>query len=239
MNSTSKPLSENQIVEFYREGYVTVEQLVPHDVIDSILKEAEGFHGGMDGIWNAKPFNFDKPLEEPALHQCFVEPNIIRAVEQIFETQARLYYGMLAVVRAKGGKGLPWHQDNQYAQVQGRALNTFVALCDITPDKAILWVAPRTHLLGTQPSKKAEFQGHLEAAVEPQGGKPLPSLKKGDVCIFDRNTYHRSLKNETNDDRFAYAAQYMELNARNADGTKDTTKPLAWDMHKQFEAALV
>jgi ectoine hydroxylase-related dioxygenase (phytanoyl-CoA dioxygenase family) len=64
-------------------------------------------------------------------------------VEQIFEAPARVYYGMLAIVPAHGGKGLEWHQDNMYDVVRDVLLNTFVALCDITTDKAILWVAPR------------------------------------------------------------------------------------------------
>jgi hypothetical protein len=46
-----------------------------------------------------------------------VEPNIIAAVEQLFEAPARVYYGMTAVVPANGGNGLPWHQDNQYSQI--------------------------------------------------------------------------------------------------------------------------
>jgi ectoine hydroxylase-related dioxygenase (phytanoyl-CoA dioxygenase family) len=193
-----------------------------------------------DGSWTPKCFDFSKPLEDAALHQCLVEDNIICAVEQIFETRARAYYGMLAVVKAKGGRGLPWHQDNQYDQVLGRALNTFVALCDITPDKGILWVAPRTHLLGTQPSKAAEH-GHREAEVEPAGGRPLPGLSKGDVCIFDRNTYHRSLKNDTGEDRYAYAAQYVEENARyvSREGKKNPAKVLAWELQATLKQASV
>jgi hypothetical protein len=53
-----------------------------------------------------------------------VEPNIIAAVEQLFEAPARVYYGMTAVCPANGGNGLPWHQDNQYSQILPAALNT-------------------------------------------------------------------------------------------------------------------
>jgi ectoine hydroxylase-related dioxygenase (phytanoyl-CoA dioxygenase family) len=170
-----------------------------------------------------------------------VEPNIIDAVEQIFEVPARVFYGMTAVVPANGGNGLPWHQDNQYSQVIPAALNTFVALCDITPDKAILHVAPGTHKLGTQPSKEAGagYGGHRTAVVEPENGMPLPGLKAGDVCIFDRNTYHRSLKNETNEHRYAYAAQYMAAYSRMAEsGEKPLHKPMARDLQQQWKAAL-
>lgn len=240
MNIPSKPLSEDQIAEFYCEGYIVVKQLVSHEVVESVVCEAKKVPTNVDGSWTPKCFDFSKPLKDAALHQCLIEETIVTAVEQIFEARARAYFGMLAVVKANGGKGLPWHQDNQYSQVLGRALNTFVALCDITPDKGILWVAPRTHLLGTQPSEEAENH-HREAKVEPEGGMPLPGLKKGDVCIFDRNTYHRSLKNDTNEDRYAYAAQYVEENARHVSckGGKDTTKPLARELQAMIEGAMV
>ena len=236
MNQPAKPLTEDQIEEFYREGYIVVEQLLPHDVIDAVVGEARKVPTNADGSWTPRCFDFDKPLAEPSLHQCLAHENVVSAVEQIFETKARAYFGMLAVVKAGGGKGLPWHQDNQYDQVIGRALNTFVALCDITPDKGILWVAPCTHLLGTQPSKEAA-NNHREAVVEPEGGRPLAVLKKGDVCIFDRNTYHRSLKNDTNEDRYAYAAQYVEENARYVKngGKKDLAKPQARELQALFE----
>ena len=55
----------------------------------------------------------------------------------IFGNKPNVFYGMLAVVKARGGSGLPWHQDNQYTLVLGGAINIFAALCDITPDKAI------------------------------------------------------------------------------------------------------
>jgi ectoine hydroxylase len=238
MTNSSTPLSEDQITEFYREGYIVVDNLVPDAVIDAVVVEAKKIPADPDGSWKAQCFDFEKPQEEAALHQCLVEPHITGVVEQIFETKARVYYGMLAVVKAKGGKGLPWHQDNQYDQILGRALNTFVALCDITPEKGILWVAPRSHLKGIQLARpSAEFGGHLQAVTEPEGGKPLPGLKKGSVCIFDRNTYHRSLKNETDEDRYAYAAQYMEMNARRValDGRKDPKNLLASELAEKLK----
>ena len=153
------------------------------------------------------------------LHRLLVEPNIVEAAQDIFGLPPRVYYGMLAVVPAHGGNGLPWHQDNQYNHVLPAALNTFIALSEITPDKAILWVAPQSHRQGVQPSNENQTtaKGHREAAVEPTNGIPLPTMQPGDVCIFDRSTYHRSLKNQSDSDRYAYAAQYITDNGRYAE----------------------
>ena len=218
-------LTEEQITHFYREGYVVVPGLVPTEEIDAVLA-ATPAASESGGGWKARAFDHKHPEQDAAIHRLLAEPHIVEAVRDIFANEPRVLYGMLAIVPARGGTGLPWHQDNQYMQVLGGALNTFVALCDITLDKAILWVAPRTHRLGTQPSKATEQTntlGHREAVTEPDNGMPLPTMHKGDVCIFDRNTYHRSLKNDTDEARPAYAAQYQAENARTAEtGTIDT-----------------
>ncbi|BDI30500.1 hypothetical protein CCAX7_25510 [Capsulimonas corticalis] len=239
LETAAEVLTEEQIAHFYREGYVVVPGLAPEDAIDRVLANApEPSREG--GGWAAQSFDHKHPEQGAGIHALLAEPRIVSAARDIFGNEPRVLYGMLAIVPAHGGTGLPWHQDNQYMQVLGGALNLFIALCDITPDKAILWVAPRSHWLGVQPSKlteQANTQGHREAAVEPENGMPLPAMRKGDVCIFDRNTYHRSLKNETGEPRYAYAAQYQSENARNAEtGSIDTEevgpRMLARDLRK-------
>jgi ectoine hydroxylase-related dioxygenase (phytanoyl-CoA dioxygenase family) len=234
-------LSEEQIQHFYREGYVVAPGLVPIAMIEAVLS-AIPEDAGKGQSWSAKIFDFDRPDEDAALHRLLVAPSVIGAAQDIFGTEARLYYGMLAVVPAHGGNGLPWHQDNQYSQILGGALNVFIALCEITPDKAILWVAPGSHKQGTLPSKANETtaRGHREAVVEPESGIPLPTMQPGDVCLFDRNTYHRSLTNETGEPRYAYAAQYSSKNARYADtGQIPPGRMLATELDQRWQEGIL
>jgi ectoine hydroxylase-related dioxygenase (phytanoyl-CoA dioxygenase family) len=240
-NSTFlRPLDEQQIEEYYREGYIVVPGLVPVEEVAKVVAAFPAIDADNQG-WQPSIFEHDNPQKDAARHRLLVEPHVIGAVEQIFEGPARIYYGMTAAVPARGGNGLPWHQDNQYSQMLGGALNVFIALCDITPEMAILWVAPRSHLTGVQPSKGSELYNgaHREAAVEPENGFPLEGLKKGDACIFDRSTYHRSLKNEGDQHRLAYAAQYIAANTRHATtGRKDATRMLARDLREQLAPLL-
>ncbi|HVF10255.1 MAG TPA: phytanoyl-CoA dioxygenase family protein, partial [Abditibacteriaceae bacterium] len=176
-------LMEEQIEHFYREGYVVVPGLVPQASVEAVLKAApEGITTGER--WRPSIFDHENPLKDAKLHRLVTEPSVVEAVTDIFGSPPRVYYGMLAVVPAHGGHGLPWHQDNQYTQILGGALNVFMALCDITPDKALLWVAPRSHRAGVQPSKANDTNapGHREAVVEPENGISLPTMKAGDVC---------------------------------------------------------
>ncbi len=214
-------MTESQIETYYREGYLVAQGLVLDSRLDSVTQEARKVQPAPGGKWTPRIFDHAHPAADAALHQLLCDDRVVGAVEQIFENPARVYYGMLAVVPARGGIGLPWHQDNQYSHILGRALNVFIALADIGPDQAILWVAPKTHLGGVQLAKSRD-DGHREAVVEPANGFALPGLKKGDAVIFDRSTYHRSLKNETDVNRYAYAAQYHDDAAREAEtGKKD------------------
>ena len=231
-NSTGG-LTSAQVSQYYRDGYLVVDGLVPSTTIVGVMEAARqvGFTAG--GNWTPKIFDPLQPELDFALHQLLVEPHITQAVEQLFEAPARVYYGMLAIVPPHGGQGLPWHQDNQYDQILGNALNVFIALDEITPEMGMLWVAPGTHRLGVQPSKAntTTAPGHREAVIEPENGMQLPGMKQGDVCIFDRSTYHRSLRNETDKPRYAYAAQYMADYARIAStGEKDSIKRLASEL---------
>ena len=81
---------------------------------------------------------------------------------------------------------------------------------------------------------------HRQTLEEPEYQLQLPGLKKGDVVIFDRNTLHRSLKNETSEDRFAYAAQYLSSHSRMAEtGEKDLTRMPARSLSKILEPYIV
>jgi ectoine hydroxylase-related dioxygenase (phytanoyl-CoA dioxygenase family) len=225
-------LTEEEIEHYYREGYVVARGLVPPPVVDAVVEAAKGRVRTGDK-WQPTIFDHAALDADAAVHRLLVEPAIVAAVEQLLGTPPRVYYGMLAVVPAHGGNGLPWHQDNQYSHLLGGALNTFVALCEITPDKANLWLAPQTHRAGVQPSKTNDTSapGHREALVEPENGIVLPTLQPGDACIFDRSTYHRSLQNHTAEPRFAYAAQYQADHARQAwDGKKDPIRMHAADL---------
>jgi hypothetical protein len=48
--------------------------------------------------------------ENAHVPRLLVEPSIVAAVEQNFAVPARIYFGMVSVVPARGATGLPWRQ---------------------------------------------------------------------------------------------------------------------------------
>jgi hypothetical protein len=234
-------LTEEQIEEYWREGYLVVPELIGAATVESVMEAARTYGDPVDGAgWSARIFDHKEPAKDVQAHQILWDPTLVATVAQLLESEPRIWYGMLAVVPANGGDGLPWHQDNQYTQILGGALNVFVALSEVTPERANLWVAPRSHRLGTQPARGSDLYAgsHRQAVVAPENGICLPTLLPGDACIFDRCTYHRSLKNETGQHRYAYAAQYQADNARIATtGKKDPLRMRACDLAQSFRMA--
>jgi len=229
------PLTEDQIEHFFREGYVLARQLAPAATIAAVMAEAQSRMKPGD-FWQPTIFEHANPTKDSSLHRLLYEPAVYEAASQLLGSPARVYYGMLAIVPAQGGRGLPWHQDNQYSHILGGALNAFIAVSPITPDMANLWVAPRSHLAGVRPSHASEAaHGHREADVAPDNALCLPALDPGDVCIFDRCTLHRSLTNQSDRPRVAYAAQFQSDFARPATtGKLDPMRMRAEDLRKQI-----
>ena len=236
-------LTPDQVDHYWRHGYVLVPGLVPKAVVERMVATTsrplppDQAYRRESKDWMPTILDFANPDSEYEVHEAFVTPRVIAAVEQLFEGPARCYFGMLATVNPHGGRGLEWHQDNQYQYILGHALNTFVACTEITPERCNLWVSPGSHLKGVQPNIAADENSHRKAA-DPGNGICLPTLTPGDACIFNRNTLHRSLTNNTDQVRHAYAAQYSEAKARSA-GTGDfkvSNKPMARDLAARWEA---
>jgi len=223
-------LTEDQVTEFHREGYILVRDAIEKSVCEEIVSAGSAGVNPNATVWQARTFDWNNPTKDWEVHQLLGNERLIQIAEDLLEAPARVFYGMLAMVPAHGGKGLPWHQDNQYSFVLGRALNVFVALGEITPERGGLWIAPRSHTKGLVASHEAggDLGGHRESNTEPENGFPVPHMGPGDLVAFDRNTLHRSVKNESDHPRYAYACQFCAEHARDAtEGKRYTDRPLS------------
>ena len=229
---TSEYLSKEVIDSYYKFGYVIIPSLLSVDYIDSLMS-ASKIQNSEGDKWNGSSLDISKPIEDLSLHQILVHPTILNLAEVYLEQPVRVHFGMLAIIAANGGNGLPWHQDNMYTKLLGKAMNIFIALCDITPKMGTLWIAPKSHIHGVLDYRinTTTAPGHREVTEAPKDSFCVGGLNKGDAVVFDRQTLHRSLTNSSQMDRYAYAAQYSSVNVRNAeDGMVMHEKILARDL---------
>ncbi|UVI30639.1 phytanoyl-CoA dioxygenase family protein [Paenibacillus spongiae] len=215
-------LTDEMVEEFYREGYFYAPGFITPETVEAINEEQEAFaNGSGGGEWRSNPFtHYDKHgLQYPATARMLRDPKVVGVLEGVLGDAVRLWMGMYAVVPPRG-KGLEWHQDNQYTHILGHMLNGFIALDAITQENAGLWIAPRSHRLGRQPNLD-EGGAHRRAAV-PENGMPCKPMKPGDAVFFHRETLHHSKGNHTDKPRRAFAFQASSYTARYA----ETGKPL-------------
>lgn len=215
MPNSSDPifaLTEDHIEQFYREGYFLAPRFLSSDAVDRLNADYEAEVAKLEGEkeWRALPF------AESAQKELQTD-RITGMMEQLLGGPTRLWLGMYAVVMP-GGEGLAWHQDNQYTHILGHMCNAFVALDEITPENAGLWLAPQTHRLGRQPNLNTE-PGHRRAA-EPENPVAIEKMMPGDAVIFHRELLHHSKTNQSDQPRRAFAFQVSAANCRFAESGK-------------------
>ncbi len=218
-------LQETSVREYFREGYLLLPGLVRARTVERVLQA--GGPEQIEGVtWRASVLDRHDLDADRERHLILIEPAVISVVETLLEDTVRVWYGMFAAV-PPGGDGLPWHQDNMYTRLLGRALNVFVALTPVHEQNAGLWLSPRSHWYGTLPAERNETTapGHREAVAAPENGVPLPPMAPGDAVVFDRLMLHRSGRNHGDRPRLAYAAQYLADHTRLAEsGAKDVSR---------------
>lgn len=202
-------INDDDMQAFYREGYFLARTFLPASSVEIINASYE------DQIATLQDKKEWQGLLMSDAAQAELGSDRIRdCMEQLLGGPTTFWHGMYAVVMP-GGRGLDWHQDNQYTHILGHMCNAFVALDTITPDNAGLWIAPRSHLLGRLPNLNTE-EGHKRAA-EPENAIPAPDLQPGDALIFHRELLHHSKENRTDRPRRAFAFQVSNANCRFAE----------------------
>lgn len=215
---TEFQLTEEMIEQFYRDGYFYAPGFLSEEVVNAINEEHLVFANetSNDGTWKSKTvIHIEKERELlPNTTEFLTNSKIVHVFERILGDDVKLWMGMYAVVPPRG-KGLEWHQDNQYTHILGHMLNGFIALDHISLENAGLWIAPQSHLLGRQPNLNQEIGGHRRAA-EPANGMPCKPMRPGDAVFFHRETLHHSKENHTDLPRRAFAFQVASANCRYA-----------------------
>ncbi|MGO4494824.1 phytanoyl-CoA dioxygenase family protein [Paenibacillus sp. 2RAB27] len=213
---TNFQLTEEMINQFYREGYFYAPGFITAETVEAINNENAVFANTLgDGQWKSHAI-IDIAKEKAAYPETtsfLTNQDVVGVFERILGDEVKLWMGMYAVVDPQG-KGLEWHQDNQYTHILGHMLNGFIALDHISQENAGLWLAPGSHLLGRQPNLNTE-EGH-KRADEPANGTPCHPMAPGDAVFFHRETLHHSKMNHTDRPRRAYAFQVGAVNCRYA-----------------------
>lgn len=112
-----------------------------------------------------------------------------------------------AVEKSPGAGTFPWHQDNQYSQLKDQHFQFWISLTTMTENNGGLWVVPGSHK-GRLPYDNIDNH----AVYKGEAKNPLfISAEPGDVVLFSSFLLHSTTPNITQDSRWAYVIEYMQM----------------------------
>jgi phytanoyl-CoA hydroxylase len=210
-------LSDTQLADYRREGYVKLGRLFDEGVIAQHNAYLAGLprRPGDSGTY----FYTQMRGQNQLLREFASRGPQIAAMNQIIGPNLRCWFDQFVVKPAHSDAGVfPWHQDNGYnGPTPDNNVTVWIALDETTLENGCIWVIPRSHRNGLIPHRKSSPDSwHIEVDAG-DDGVPLP-LKPGEAVAFTGWTLHRSMGNRTDKPRRAFFLQYCDADAVFADG---------------------
>lgn len=201
-------LDPMEIKMFKSQGYLIISELLDPAIVADLRNEV---------LENVRLACGDKPSKLAQTNQYLRgsltdslvnSSDLLRLAESLLGGPSTLHSPFTAVKTAKVGGAFHFHQDNQYTFLDGPALNFWIALNNMTPENGCLAVCPGSHKSGTLDAKQSpDKDEHQTITYEVEEYLPA-RIRAGDCVVFDRLMVHGSGKNNTNEDRVAFALQF-------------------------------
>ncbi|MGC4030715.1 MAG: phytanoyl-CoA dioxygenase family protein [Tepidisphaeraceae bacterium] len=225
MQTTECPLTEAELNQFRRDGFVVARGLLSTGealaIRDAFMDQAK--HGPVAGLSEIKAADGEQPLYTPSDPLAFYPRMMMphqhptREVGKIamkYLTDARieavlreLYgqpaYGLQTMFYFKppGARGQDFHQDNFYLRIKpGNCMAAWIALDDCDAENGGMMCVPDTQDYAIQcPEESDTTQSFTNHLVRIPNGKTavLPTMKPGDVLFFNGSTIHGSGPNRS------------------------------------------
>lgn len=250
----ASPLTEGQVAEFSREGFLTLDspQISEaeirwcREILMSLIarnvgcKEGRLFdisarEGGDEGV--------TRQLFRPSLYAAELSEwsyrNIGLAIaKQLLGSQATLSSDNAVLKPSRIGGVTPWHQDEAYNNPQSyqQQITIWIALFDTTPANGAMAFLPRSHKLGilrhrlnggSREANSIECCGEFDRSLT----KPCP-IPAGGITIHHGCTIHGASRNLSAGPRLGYVLNYKNPpQPRPELGAFPWNDRVAWHIH--------
>jgi hypothetical protein len=216
-------LTDEQVQQFRRDGFVAVRQLYSPAEIKELRETfmnmaangpVEGLseikYGGMKDYDPADPLKFyprmmhphnhlDKPVGPISL-KYMLHPKLEPILAELFEEEPVAVQSMF-YFKPPGARGQSLHQDNFYLRVKpGTCMAAWVAVDDADEENGGMACVSNTQSYPIQCPEKSDLTQSFttEYVAPPEGYQPeIVNLKAGDVLFFNGNVIHGSGPNNS------------------------------------------
>ena len=232
-----KLLTEEQLSDYDRDGYIVVRNLFSKDEIDSLGHAARSDNEmdksstqRDDGEGNAVRLAlWNHPGD--GIYGMFARcRKMVDRVEEILKDEAYHYHSKMILKDAKVGGAWAWHQDYGYWYQNGvlspNLCSVMIAVDQATIENGCMQVIKGSHKLGRINHILSGDQAGADMERVEEAKKRLDlvhvTMEPGDALFFHSNTLHASDANESDHPRWAMICCY---NAASNDPYKDSHHP--------------
>ncbi|MDA7521811.1 phytanoyl-CoA dioxygenase family protein [bacterium] len=232
-----KLLTEEQLSDYDRDGYIVVRNLFSKDEIDSLGHAARSDNEmdksstqRDDGEGNAVRLAlWNHPGD--GIYGMFARcRKMVDRVEEILKEEAYHYHSKMILKDAKVGGAWAWHQDYGYWYQNGvlspNLCSVMIAVDQSTIENGCMQVIKGSHKLGRINHILSGDQAGADMERVEEAKKRLDlvhvTMEPGDALFFHSNTLHASDANESDHPRWAMICCY---NAASNDPYKDSHHP--------------
>ncbi|CAG7637019.1 phytanoyl-CoA dioxygenase family protein [Paenibacillus allorhizosphaerae] len=220
-------LSYKQVMDYERDGYVTVEGVFSQEDVDKMIDAVENgdrvartvMTGQADVSGKNSNLAIWHELGSDIWSAASTAPRVVNSVRILLGEDAAFFHGKVMLKEARTGGAWEWHQDYGYWYNQGfifpNMISAFVALDEATIENGCLQVLRGSHLLGRLDHGKVGSQVGVEprrlAQVESMFERVHCELKPGSVLFFHSNLLHASAANESERHRRSFIMCYTAV----------------------------
>ena len=228
---SNRMLSESQLADFWRDGFLIVEDLVAPDMIARLAERADlltlgavtrirdqyiqleapfldADAGNRDGTTAVRKM-YQLARHDEVLREHAFGDRLVDVIADLLATDdLKLYNDQLFMKPAHHGGAQAWHQDSQaWLNMFPMDLATaWTAIDQATVANGCLWMATGSHRWGMIPGQVKE---RVEKLLDGDWPSAALELRPGSVSFHHSLTYHRSGANHSPHRRRGYATHYM------------------------------
>ncbi|MBU6400589.1 MAG: phytanoyl-CoA dioxygenase family protein [Verrucomicrobia bacterium] len=246
----SKTLSELQVAEFQRDGYLIVRALFDQEETDILRRAAKAdaafkqhaydLKDGEGGVAKLVLWNQAGEDVYGTVARC---PRVVEAMEQLLGDEVYHYHSKMSIKEPFTGGAWAWHQDYGYWYLNGCLFpdmaSVMIAVDPNTRENGCLQVLKGSHRLGRIEHGRYGDQAGADPERTQQATKVLELvycvMDPGDALFFHCNTLHRSDQNKSPYPRWSLLCCY---NTKHNNPYKASHHPCYQPLVKVADSAL-
>jgi hypothetical protein len=215
-------LSQEQIAEFSREGYLVVGRTLTNQGLEQVRNEVtlvwsrEKGAPNPSATWLQNGLLSDVHRMVPLVRKCYFDGPLVDIAVQLVGPNVKAVTCQLTFKMRGNRQAVGWHQDNGYGELDPyTAISTLTALDDTDEGNGCLWVIPRSHTRGQLLKfiNTPALEREIKMEVDESQAIPVP-LKAGETYIMHCWTLHKSEGNSSeNRDRRILFMRYADADA--------------------------